>query len=89
MYDVMKDILMSEKEFTGTNYKRYEFDRMYIDKKLIEDQLYQIKYQFNEKKTTSTKFYSIPLNKMHPLYDGNSRTCNILFANDDVIRQNI
>ena len=50
MYDVMKDILMSEKEFTGTNYKRYEFDRMYIDKKLIEDQLYQIKYQFNEKK---------------------------------------
>ena len=75
MYDVIKDILMSEKEFTGTNYKRYEFDRMYIGKKLIEDQLYQTKYQFNEKKITSTKFYSIPLNKMHPLYDGNSRTC--------------
>ena len=45
--------------------------------------------QFNERKITSTKFHSIPLNKMHPFYDGNGRTCKIIFANDNVIRQDI
>ena len=53
---------MSEKEFTGTNYKRYEFDRMYIDKKLIEDQLYQTKYQFNEKKIYKVLFNTLKQN---------------------------
>ena len=62
---------------------------MYMDKELIEDKFYQITDQFNERKITSTKFYSILLNKIHPFYDGNGRTCEILFANDDIIRQNI
>ena len=56
MFDVIKEILISEKKFTETN---------------------------------STKFYSILLNKIHPFYDGNGRTCKILFANDGIIRQNI
>ena len=137
MFDVIKEILISEKEFTETNYKilqktfvyiennlidsdggmyvtveplieinnkttdsnnntlrkvnvnPYGFDKMYMDKEFIEDTFYQIIDQFNERKITSTKFYSILLNKMHPFYDGNSRTCKILFANDDIIRQNI
>ena len=71
------------------NVKPYGFDEMYMDKALIEDKLYQIIDQFNERKNTSTKFYSILLNKIHPFYDGNYRTCKILFANDDMIRQNI
>ena len=62
---------------------------MLMDKELIEDKLYQIIDQFNERKITSTKFYAILLNKIHPFYDGNGRTCEMLFANDDVIRQNI
>ena len=62
---------------------------MYMDKDLIEDKFYQITDQFNERKITSTNFYSILLNKIHPFYDGNDRTCEILFANDDIIRQNI
>ena len=45
--------------------------------------------QFNEKKITSTKFYSMFLNKTHPFYDGNGRKCKIQFANDDIMRQNI
>ena len=45
--------------------------------------------QFNEKKITSTKFYSMFLNKTHSFYDGNGRTCKIQFANDDIMRQNI
>ena len=40
--------------------KRYEFDKMYFDKKLIEDKLLQIIDQFNDRK----KFYSILLNKI-------------------------
>ena len=71
------------------NVKPYGFDKMYMDKELIEDKLYQIIDQLNERKITSTKFYSILLNKIHPFYDGNGRTYNILFANDDIIRQNI
>ena len=60
-----------------------------MDKELIEDKLYQIIDQFNERKITSTKFYSILLNKIYPLYDGNGRTCKTLFVNDDIIRQNL
>ena len=61
---------------------------MYTYKKLIEDKLYQILDQFNEKKITSTKFYSILLNKTYPFCDGNGITCKILFANDEIIGQN-
>ena len=69
------------------NVKAYGFDKIYMDIELIEDKLYQIIDQFSERKITTTKFYSILLNKVHPFCDG--RTCEILFANDDVIRQNI
>ena len=60
---------------------------MYMDKGLKEDELYQIKDQFNERKITLVKFYSIPLNEIHSLYDGIGRTCSILFANDDKARK--
>ena len=70
------------------NVKPHRFDKMYKDKMLIEDKLYQTVDQINETEITSTKFYSIRLNKVHPFYDGNVRTCKILFKND-IIRQNI
>ena len=137
MFDVIKEILISKKEFTETNYKRlqkallyignnsinsdggiyltvhslieinniitnsnnvtlrkvnaklYVFDKMYMDKELIEDKLYQIIDHFNERKITYAKFYSILVNKIHPFYDGNGRLSKILFANDDIVRQNI
>ena len=54
-----------------------------MDKELIEDKLYQIIDQFSERNITATKLYSIYLNKIHLFYDGNGRTCKILFANDD------
>ena len=65
------------------------FDNMYMEKQLIEDKLYQIIDQFRERKITSIKFYSILLNKIHTFYDGIDRTCEILFANDNIVRQNI
>ena len=60
-----------------------------MDKGLIKGKLYQIIDQLNEGKFTSRKFCSIPLNKINPFDDGNGRTCKIIFANNDIIRQNI
>ena len=48
------------------NVKPYVFDKLYMDKQLIEDNLHQKMDQFNERKNTSTNFYSILLNKIHP-----------------------
>ena len=47
------------------NVKSYSFDKMYMDKDLVEDKLHQIINQFNERNFTSTNFYSILLNKIH------------------------
>ena len=71
------------------NVKPYGFDKMYMHKELIEDKLYQITDQLNERKNYIYKVYAILLNRIHLFYDGNARMCNILFANDDIIRQNI
>ena len=70
------------------NAKPYGFDKMYMDRELIENKFYQIIDQFNERKIISTKFYSILLNKILPFYDGNGRTFKMLFTNDEIIRQN-
>ena len=126
MFDVIKEILISKKEFTDTNCKRFQkvlvyiendlidsdggmylmadslieknniitgtnnitlrkvdvkpygFDKMYMDKELIENKLYEIIDRFSERKITSTKSYSIPLNKIHLFYDGNGRMCEIM-----------
>ena len=116
MFDIIKEILISEKEFTKTKYKRLKKAIAYIknnltdsdsniyltldsfmeinnpitgwnnaDKYLIANKLYQIINQFNEKKITSVKFYSILLNKIHPFYDGNGSTCQILFDNEKLV----
>ena len=61
------------------NVKPYGFGKIYMDKELIEDKLYKIIDQFNERKITSAKFYSILLNKKNTFYYGNSRTFKILF----------
>ena len=61
------------------NVKPYGFGKIYMDKELIEDKLYKIIDQFNERKITSAKFYSILLNKIYTFYYGNSRTFKILF----------
>ena len=44
-----------------------------MDEDLIEDKLYQITDPFNERKIANVKFYSISLNKIHLLYDGNGK----------------
>ena len=85
----IRNIMTSSNNITlrKVSAKGYGFDKIYMDIELIEDKLYQIIDQFSERKITSTKFYSILLNKIHPFYD--DRSCEILFANDDVMRQNV
>ena len=51
--------------------KPHRFDKLYMDKDLIEDKLYQIINQFNERKIMSAKFYSVLLNQINPFFDGN------------------
>ena len=58
---------------------------MYINKDLIEDKLYQTIDQFNERKTTPVKFYSILLNKINQFSDKPERTSMTLVANDNKI----
>ena len=65
------------------NVKRYGFDKMYMDKELIRDKPYQIIDHFNERQITSTKFYSIVLNKIK------RRACKILFATNHIIRHDV
>ena len=65
--------------FQKVNVKPYGFDKMYLDKDLIEEKLYQIMNQFSERKITSTKFYSIILNKINLFYGQNGSPCKILF----------
>ena len=43
--------------FRKVDVKLNRFGKMYMDTELIEDKLYQILDQFNERKITSTKFY--------------------------------
>ena len=51
------------------NVKPDGLDKIYLDKVLIENKFYQLVDQFHERKITSTKFYSILLNKIHTFYD--------------------
>ena len=71
-----------------TNVKPYGFDKIYMDKDLIEDKLYQLIYQFSERKITPEKFYSILLKKIHLLNDRNCRTGKKLFAYNEKIKMN-
>ena len=60
-----------------------------MDKELKEDKIYQLIDQVNENKSRSTKLYSTLFRKIHPFHDENGRMCKTLFANGDIIRQNI
>ena len=58
--------------------KPYGFDKILIDKDLIEYKFYQIIHQFNETRIANVKFYSILLNKIHLFYDRNEKASKIL-----------
>ena len=61
------------------NVKPYGYDKIYVDKDLIEDKLHQLIHQFNERKIDYRDFCSELLKNTYPLYHGNVRTCKILF----------
>ena len=62
------------------NVKLYGLYKMYMDKELMEDKVYEIIDQLTERKIAPTKFCSTLVNKIHPFYDGNGRACKILFV---------
>ena len=49
-----------------------------MDKDLIEDKLYQVIDQFNERKINHGDFYFALLCSIYPFYHENGRICKIL-----------
>ena len=49
-----------------------------MDKELIEDKLYQLTDQFNERSITSAEFYSMLFYFIQSIFRWNGRTCMIL-----------
>ena len=60
--------------------KLHGYDKMYIDKDLIEDKLYQLIDKFNERKIDHRDFYFILLSNRHLFWEDNEKTCKILFV---------
>ena len=53
-----------------------------INKDLIEDKLYQLKDQFNERKINHGDFCFASLDNIYLYCDRNGRTCKILFVSN-------
>ena len=53
---------------------------MNIDQDLIEDRLQELIDQFTERKMNQKDFYFALLDNVHLFYDGNGKTCKILFV---------
>ena len=51
-----------------------------MDKDLIKNKLYELIDQFNGKQNNHRDFYFTILEEIHPLYDGNGRTCKLLYV---------
>ena len=58
---------------TKVTVKSYVYDKMYVDKDLIEDKLHELIDQFNDRKISHRDFYFTLLDKIHPFYDENGR----------------
>ena len=77
MYLNVDSLIETNNVITGSNnislrkvdVNQYGFDKIYMDKELIKDKLYQVIHQFNERKITSKKIYLKLLNKIHRFYD--------------------
>ena len=61
------------------NVKPHGFEEIHMDKDLIEDKLYQLIDQLDERKT-NRRYFSLALtDNIYPFHDGNGITCKILF----------
>ena len=60
----------------------YGYEKIYVDKYLLEEGLYQLIDQCNERKICHRVFCFVLLDKIHSLYDGNGRICKIIFVSN-------
>ena len=61
--------------------KPYGYDKMYMDKDLIEDIVYESTNSMKKKINPSDLYYAL-FGNMYPFYDGNGRNCKIPFVNN-------
>ena len=55
--------------------------KMYMDKRYIENALYRLVDQFNDRLISHKDFCETFSNQIHPFRDENDKTCKILFVN--------
>ena len=60
--------------------KPYACGKMYMDKYLIEDKMYQLIDQISERKINQRDSYFALLDNIHLFYDGYGKNCKILFV---------
>ena len=65
------------------NVKLYGVDKLDISKDIIENKLYKIIDQLNERKVIPIKFYSTLSNIIYWIYDRDGKISKILFVNDN------
>ena len=61
------------------NAKPHGFEEIYMGKDLIEDKLYQLIDQLDERKTNRRYFSLALIDNIYPFHDRNGITCKILF----------
>ena len=61
------------------NVKTCAYDKIYMNKGLIEHNLYQLIDQFNERKINHRHLSFAVLNNINLFYDGDGITCKMLF----------
>ena len=62
------------------NVKSRGYSKIFMDKSLVEAALYSLVDQFNDRIISHKDFCRTFLDQIHPFWDGNSRTCKILFS---------
>ena len=67
----IKNIITGSNNVTSNkvNVKVWGYNKMYIDKDLMEDNLHELIDEFNEKKINHMDFYFAFLSNIHPFYD--------------------
>ena len=62
------------------NVKPCRYDEIYMNEDFLEDKLYLLVDQYDERKINYRDFYAELLDIIHPFYAGNWRTFKVLFV---------
>ena len=76
------NIITGSNKITLRKFKPNGSDKIYRDKDLIADKLYQLIHQVNNRKINQKEIYFILLDNILSFSDGNGKTCKMLFVSN-------